>query len=225
MRNLNDVMPEVDGYADSECTFREHGSDESAPVQAYFDHLTAHLCNRIAHAHFVAGCMAWFTNRRVLESMARLPGGCQVVVQKEDFLRPDSVERADLKSLYGALRSPHRHDLPTRTSVGPNWLSTSCSQECEAVRCMGVRPVRGRVTPKMHHKFFVFFDNAMSPFAVWTGSFNATENGAMSRENALYIRSRSIATAYAVEWSRALSLSESLDWSSDYVEPDWRFGT
>lgn len=77
----------------------------------------------------------------------------------------------------------------------------------------------------MHHKFFVFFNADLVPYAVWTGSFNATENAARSRENAVYLRSATIARHYAAEWSRTLALSEPLDWSSNFIEPEWRFGS
>jgi hypothetical protein len=225
MKNLNDLSPDVDGYSDSEALFREQTSVTDASVRVFFDHMPHYLGEIIAQTHFVAGCMAWLTNRMVLERLAALSGGCQIVVQKEDFLRPDNVTRGELKALYGALRSPDRHALPTRTSVGSSVLSYAASPECDAVRCMGMRPVPGRTTPKMHHKFFVFFDAEMTPRSVWTGSFNATHNGANSRENAVHIVSDKVAAAYALEWSRTLALSEPLDWSSEYVEPEWRFGS
>lgn len=34
-----------------------------------------------------------------------------------------------------------------------------------------------------------------------------------------------LAALYATEWSRVLALSEPLDWSSEYVAPEWRFGS
>lgn len=44
-------------------------------------------------------------------------------------------------------------------------------------------------------------------------------------ENALYIESEAIPNAYYAEYCQVLLLSERLDWSSEYVEPEWRIGT
>jgi len=224
--NLNDIAPDVDGHdQDEDWLFRSQSHGHDAIVDVFFDDLAGHLCERLRDAHFVAGCMAWFTNYRVLDAMSRLPGGCQVVVQKEDFLRPDGSSKLELQRQYAALTCPERGILPTRTTAGPSRLSYASDQTCDAVRCMGVRPHRFKTTPKMHHKFFVMFDEQTVPFAVWTGSFNATENGSRSRENAVYLRGAKLAALYATEWSRVLALSEPLDWSSEYVAPEWRFGS
>lgn len=224
--NLNDIMPEGE-FPDEETEhlFKEQAHGIGAVADVFFDNLPSYLCERIGDAHFVAGCMAWLTNRRVLGALASVPGGCQVVVQKEDFLRPGAIERNELMSLYRALWCPDRDKLPTRTLKGRCALSYAGDPECAPVRCMGVRHRRGENGPRMHHKFFVFFNADLEPYAVWTGSFNATENGARSRENAVYLRSPQLAKLYAVEWTRTLALSESLDWNSAYVEPDWRFGS
>ena len=91
----------------------------------------------------------------------------------------------------------------------------------------------------MHHKFFVFADvvrvkekwagadyrEYFLPRAVWTGSFNPTFNGTQSRENAVYIESPKIAYEYMREFYRMLAISEPLDWTSEWVEPEYRFGS
>jgi hypothetical protein len=220
--DLNDVQPSGDEYVEG--AFRVHHRDEQADVEAFVDQLPMYLCERIKDASFIAGCMAWFTNRRVLDVMARLETGCQIVVQKEDFLRPDDdVTNIELRALYGQLKCPDRFNLPLSDGSGRVSLSYLGDPSCDAVRCMGVRN-RGN-GPRMHHKFFVFFNRDLVPYAVWTGSFNATSNGQRSRENAVFIRSARLARFYADEWTRALSLSEPLDWESEYVDPQWRFGS
>lgn len=65
----------------------------------------------------------------------------------------------------------------------------------------------------------------ISPYAVWTGSFNITKNAGMSFENALYITDMAIVNAYYQEFSQITALSESLNWFKDWVEPQWRIGT
>jgi len=76
----------------------------------------------------------------------------------------------------------------------------------------------------MHHKFLVFL-SAGVPSVVWTGSFNFTHNGEASLENAVIIHSREIAEVYYSEWQQIFSLSEPLDWSAQWMEPEYRIGT
>lgn len=63
------------------------------------------------------------------------------------------------------------------------------------------------------------------PYAVWTGSFNFSDNGTKSFENAVVIEDVAIAEAYLEEWGQIAALSEPLDWSSEWMAPEWRIGT
>jgi hypothetical protein len=210
---------------------------DTCHVEAFHSNLEHHLRDFISRADVVVGCMAWLTNRAVLRQLALLKGGCQIVVQKEDFLRPDvdaSGSRGELRDAYDRLRCRlSRYELPGFSSS----LSVCSDASTAAVRCMGVRG-RGTV-PRMHHKFLVACRigdakeidgyrtgfSSIDPYAAWTGSFNATTNGTLSLENAVIINSHIIASAYADEWSRVFALSEPLDWASEYVEPEWRLGS
>jgi hypothetical protein len=99
----------------------------------------------------------------------------------------------------------------------------------------------------MHHKFMVFCDMEAKetvrvdqpgdepfefqdggqaiPCAVWTGSFNATENGTKSLENAVILRGFDYAHPFFSEWAALLGISEPLNWESPYVAPEYRIGT
>jgi hypothetical protein len=88
----------------------------------------------------------------------------------------------------------------------------------------------------MHNKFWIFCDGEtvvqdmyrlrkLQPVAVWTGSFNATKTGGRSFENAVIIRDRRVATAYAHEWAQIFALSEPLDWTTPWCEPEYRIGS
>ena len=88
----------------------------------------------------------------------------------------------------------------------------------------------------MHNKFLVFCDTheegknldyrfEVKPYAVWTGSFNLTKNAAMSLENGLLLTDCSVVAAYFREWEQILALSEPLDWTTDWAEPEWRIGS
>ncbi len=99
-----------------------------------------------------------------------------------------------------------------------------------------------RASPRMHHKFLVRLRQTAVPGdvvgglemadsitleaeSVWTGSFNFTRNASFSFENAVVIHDPVIAHSYFEEFSRVASLSEPLDWTSRWVEPEWRLGT
>jgi phosphatidylserine/phosphatidylglycerophosphate/cardiolipin synthase-like enzyme len=67
--------------------------------------------------------------------------------------------------------------------------------------------------------------NKVCPYAVWTGSYNFTKNAGMSFENALYIEDQPIVDAYMAEYAQIFSLSEPLDWTSEWSVPEYRIGT
>lgn len=201
------------------------------------------LAGWIRNADFVFCCFAWLTNYRVLDALASTKYGCQVVVQKEDFLRPDSNHTASsyrtLRDKYGKLKCQFsRCDLPSIAGE----LSVCSDDVVQAVRCAGVANTdRRRAAPRMHHKFAVacrcvmtqFSDSwggrhdrvEFHPYAIWTGSFNPTSNGTRSRENAVVIESESAASSYLEEWAKVFAVSEQLDWNSEWIAPEWRIGT
>ena len=113
-------------------------------------------------------------------------------------------------------------------------MSTGSGDDTDgAVRCAGIVGDRKDIPPRNHHKFAVFCKNALCehgnrvrhPYAAWTGSFNWTENATRSLENAVVIRDRAIVEAFYAEFQQVAALSEPLDWSSEYVDPEWRIGT
>ncbi len=217
-------------------------SVESCPVEVVFRDLDTRLCQEIAKAEAVFGCVAWLTHERVLRVLgAKRAAG--IIVQKEDFLRPDSrvLERALTRELYGAIPGFCRYEV--RPASG---YSACTDPYSEGVRCVGYANLeRRRVIPRMHNKFMVFCrkekwpwtdadgigpelgsdEYFWEPYAVWTGSFNMTFNASESLENAIIIRHLDIAKAYLEEFGTIFGLSEPLDWSSDWIEPDYRLGT
>jgi phosphatidylserine/phosphatidylglycerophosphate/cardiolipin synthase-like enzyme len=87
----------------------------------------------------------------------------------------------------------------------------------------------------MHNKFLIFSKveestedhgiETVTPYAVWTGSFNLTKNATMSLENALFITDKKIVNAYFEEYGQIAAMSEELNWSSEWTAPEWRIGT
>jgi hypothetical protein len=211
---------------------------ESASVAVYFRSLEDHIVQHIHEADAVVGCVAWLTSARILDALASVQGGVSIIVQKEEFLRPDlDVSDRDawpaiLRSRYGSLRSlgcwPDTLQMVTSALIDGNQI--------EPVRCAGMVRQNCPTRPRMHHKFLVFCKRRATqqkpvdeqhtvdwpaPYAVWTGSFNFTVNGSYSLENAVFIQNRAVADSYYQEWQNVAWLSEPLDWQSQWVNQEW----
>lgn len=237
--DLNSVPVRDDSEAGT--TILSGGQDLTAgDVTVMFNDLADQLAALIRQHDVTVGCVAWLTNQTVLDALAERQ--CQIVLQKEDFLRPDNGLRGNrrwknkLRKAYEACRFEYeRNELPHPVR------SLSVSEfpaDVEPFRCIGYGNTSDSfLKPIMHHKFLVFCDHEttgydlpfppyrLAPRAVWTGSYNPTNRGSKSMENALVIRNDAIVTEYMREWSRSLALSEPLDWETEWVAPEWRLGT
>ena len=199
------------------------------------------------------------TEPRILTALARLASS--LVVQKEDFLRPDLMavdERGEgcqrwkrrSRSQYEAIEASDRHQFAFCRQNMPDPLSEMDllgDQRITGVRCVGFQNRRGGSEPRqplMHNKFLVFSRFSLVPIPapnsgnahgitehvevlwepqmVWTGSANLSKMSRLSRENSLIIKDPIIAWAYLQEWAQLMSLSEPLDWASEWVDPQWR---
>lgn len=229
--NLNDVEPETDANLLGTKRNRDN-SCSSGAVTVYFRGLVRHLCEHIDQADLVLGCVAWLTHPMVLAALRR--PSAAIVVQKEDFLRPDfgtgQSWKAELRSKYDALHCDVGR-FNFSNMVGR--LDTCGDTSIEPVRCVGnYNREKAPAFPRMHNKFLVFARiidrgtvDEIQPYAVWTGSFNLTFNAANSLENALYLTDKNIVDAYYNEFGQIMALSERLDWESDWTQPDWRIGS
>ena len=228
--NLNDLEPEDDAYGTGKNI--QDNSVLSGSVQVYFRDLTKHLITHISSAEVVVGCVAWLTHPEILAALKAK--SVSLVVQKEDFLRPDfgaaSGWKRQLRAQYDALKC-HLTRYDFNNMIGS--LSTSGDPSMEPVRCVGnYNREKAPAFPRMHNKFLVFCRTneqdglaIVTPYAVWTGSFNLTYNAENSLENAVYITEASVVKAYFQEFGQVMALSESLDWESEWSVPEWRIGT
>ena len=191
----------------------------------FFRDLPRQLVGFIERAEAVVGCVAWLTHPRILRALSTTPAA--IVVQKEDFLRPDigGPSNKKLWAQYAAISGLAKHVFGGLI----NQMSTHGGVGVEGVRCVGMRRPRGTATfPRMHHKFLVFCnfeEERLQPRAVWTGSFNFSNNAELSLENAVYIKRRSIAEAFLREFEQVVAISEPLNWDHEYVAPEWRIGS
>lgn len=206
----------------------------------HFGDLTDAAVRFIEGSELIVGCVAWLTSEPVLTALAGRPQGVALVVQKEDFLRPDHGAtdgwQARLRRMYEALPDgPSRMAYPRPLPV----MNVCADWSVSAVRCVGVHNRDQRTTaPRMHHKFMIrcrvsggqrrdwgWEDEQVHPIAVWTGSFNFTANGGRSLENAVEIHDPWAASAYLHEFAHVSALGEALDWRTEWAAPEWRIGT
>lgn len=240
MTNLVDLKTLGIDCADGGWVPQEDNSATVGNVSVFFRDQDTALINELKTAKFVLGAVAWLTSQPVLEALSNVDYGCAMVVQKEDFLRPEystpaTAYRAKLRHAYSKLHA----DLPRYSLPGiAGGLSVACDPSVEPVRCVGnFNREKRPAMPRMHNKFLVLCDvcipdekhpdahTVVKPVSVWTGSMNLTYNATLSFENSVLIKDSEIACAYAEEWAQIFALSEPLDWESDWVAPEYRIGT
>lgn len=212
----------------------ENNNFQNGGVSIYFRDIENQLIEKIKRAESIFGCVAWLTNRKILEAMW-LKKYVSIVVQKEDFLKPDihqsSGWKKELRDSYSVIGGyVGRPSLPL---VGE--MSYCNDPDISGVRCVGNSNQNKKPSfPRMHNKFLVFANSTQPdpseypkfiPISVWTGSFNFSHCATQSFENAVYIQSQSIAESYFKEFCQILALSEPLDWESEWMQPEWRIGS
>lgn len=201
----------------------------SGVVTCYFRDIKSHLIDEIKKYKAVVGCVAWLTDADILRELSR-KSGVSIIVQKEDFLRPDTGNwsKKNLLRLYENIPCMDRSDLPA-----PLCDASICCDQSIGIRCVGEANLSKKMaSPRAHHKFIVFgevvsfvdkdkgyFASDFLPAAVWTGSFNFTNNGSNSLENAVVIRDKVIAKAYLKEFGQVAAMSEPLNWDSEWAQP------
>ncbi|MDW6016791.1 phospholipase D-like domain-containing protein [Vibrio plantisponsor] len=234
MEDLNKFQIDNDGnFSES---FVDNSVSTISGIEVYFRDLERHLLSHIEGADAVFGAVAWLTSYPILDALAK-KDNVSIIVQKEDFLRPDVGSRTSFKS---NLRKKYDQLTckVTRYSFGNilSSVSVACDPSLDPVRCVGNHNLdKAPAFPRMHNKFLVFAKvepNPMQngfelivPYGVWTGSFNLTKNATLSLENALYITDPLVVNAYFKEFGQIAAMSEELDWRSDWAAPEWRIGT
>jgi hypothetical protein len=228
--NLNNIYSEFDTESpDYPKDFIKKGN-----IVCYTNNLKKYLLEYIKNSDCIVGCVAWLTDKDILKALhGKL---CLIVVQKEDFLRPDckDFDIKELRELYDNIGCLFWHigcgflgeeDLDTFKML--HGMSTNgCNGTCnKAIRCVGnYSPTRDFYIPKMHNKFLVFYHKTEG-HTVWTGSMNLINGCEKGFENAVYIKDKDVAEYYSLVFERIFTLSEPLDWTSKWCEPEYRIGT
>jgi hypothetical protein len=269
MSNLNEaVVPlDVPDNRFSPIAMQDHstiGSD--GKTQVFFKNIEGHLIRFINESEVILGCVAWLTSQPILEALSKKKG-VSIIVQKEDFLRPDFMSTGNWEQKLGRLYEDLPRSLDWRDFPSPlDELEIATEPILEPIRCVGNYNVNKQPAyPRSHHKFVLFCraekkcnckscqnkfirslvkdivefgwcdcDSCVNyeenrlhiqPYAVWTGSFNFTRNAVMSFENALVLYDPKIVEAFYREYLQIAALSEPLNWTKSWVNPEWRVQT
>lgn len=196
----------------------------SRNVTVYFRNLKKELIEKIRSYDMVLGAVAWVTDYEILDELSKKK--TLLVIQKEDFLRPDMKSRLNekdkliLKKLYSSFKPFDG----TEVATGPFFQDLSKKyQSIPPILCYGVyNKEKMFMTPRMHNKFITFLEkkgDLYYPKAVWTGSLNLTQLSIHSLENAVFIEDENIANAYAEEMQLLYLNSDSLNWNSSWINP------
>lgn len=208
-------------------------------TEVYFKDIEENIVKKI-HQYadgYIFGCIAWFTSAPIIEALSQCKH-VQILIQKEDFLRPDITDGKSNSSLtkrYRALYDKLRFSSDKYSCAYPiKELSVCGDPTVEPVRCVG-NSDGFRTKPKAHNKFMVFCKSSIDksipyvPVAVCTGSYNYTANAVQSFENVVYLEDKTgkneVISAYLKEHHQIYALSEPLDWTHRYSEPEFRIGT
>jgi len=231
--NLNSVEPDNDRNFPLVVNRDNSTSSTDGQVQVYFRNLSSALISEIKKADVVLGCVAWLTDFMIIDALREKD--VAIVVQKEDFLRPDLGASSDWKkrlhAKYNTLSCNIMRFFFKNNMIGS--LSVAYDPTIEPIRCVGnYNRDKSPAFPRMHNKFMIFAKltevegyPTVVPYAVWTGSFNMTLNAQRSLENAVLLKDSVLVDAYFREFGQIFAISEQLDWSSDWIEPELRIGT
>ena len=134
---------------------------KNVEIEVIFRNHKNRLLELIRSYPYVLGCVAWLTDFDILSAMADMKY-VSIIVQKEDFLRPDlnSSNRFVQKLHQAYMRLPN--DKFHRLSVDGivSNLSIGDDLTIDPVRCMGNHNSnKSPAFPRMHNKFLVFTEN------------------------------------------------------------------
>ena len=195
----------------------------SSNIILYFDNLEDNLINHINDAEYVIGCVSWLTNMKIIKALQNKKG-VKIVIQKENFMKRDFNYSICLNEFYINLRKGYKaipnlfnniKNINLDETAPLNQICTnklSDDDYMDGIRCFGF--AQNYKKPLMHHKFLIFLDKNLKPYATWTGSYNLTNNANKSLDNGLFITDPKIVEGYIEEFEQILFMSEKINWES-----------
>jgi len=157
---INDDWQYKDGTPAKNSFFDYSTLSANKDTEVYFRDLKEHLIKKIHAADIILGCVAWLTDFDILRALSEKE--VSIVVQKEDFLRPDAGTNRD-NSLWKKRLQAAYMKVGTRIErwqfLGCNVhnLSMGGDPVLDGIRCAGNHNKdRNPSFPRMHNKFLVF---------------------------------------------------------------------
>lgn len=142
------------------------------------------ICQQIRRkdTHFVVGCIAWMSNKKILKELAAKKGVC-IICTRDKLTRANSnqVAYSKLKEAYpkqGAIRI---------VGGGRGWHKST-----------------------MHHKFLIGMDKHGKALWCTNGSFNMTTHALSNLENCTIFEDPGLARLYYDEFRRVFQISTKL---------------
>jgi hypothetical protein len=223
--NLNDVKVNDDSHTgkinqtDFSCT------GDNKDIEVYFKNIENIICEKIKKHKYIVGCVAWLTNKKILTELSKNDKEVLIIVQDEDFLRPDTYfdgnKERFKKTILTYYNKIKGHDKCI--SLGDLGISTHRFPDCGIRRCGFINKNKLPAFPRMHNKFIVLGndnEHGNPDFTeVITGSFNYTENSTNSLENIICVKDNKIVQSYYAQFGEIALISVELDWEGDW-NPD-----
>lgn len=142
------------------------------------------ICQQIRRqdTHYVVGCIAWLSNKKILKELAEKKGVC-IICTRDKLTRANSNQIA-----YSKLKEAYPGQ--------------------GAIRVVG--DGRGWHKSTMHHKFLIGMDKEGRALWCTNGSFNLTTHALSNLENCTLFEDPALARLYYDEFRRVHSISSKL---------------
>ena len=189
--NLNDVDVEDDGKTIKQTDFSCIGNNKD--IEVYFKNIEDIICEKIKKHKLIVGCVAWLTNKKILNELSKKDKEVLIIVQDEDFLRPDTYFDGNKEKFKKTIFEYYNKikNNNTTTSLADLNISYNKAIDCGIRRCGFINKNKLPAFPRMHNKFIVLGNEIQDEdnsyvyneyTEVITGSFNYTENSTNSLE-------------------------------------------
>ncbi len=210
----------------------------SNDVHICFNNIENIIIDKINKYDVIIGCVAWITNKNILNALLQ-KSTVMIVVQEEDYLLPDNntifyknSNKRWIRDLYTKLQNCNKYEYNIRHKLGINIYSSS---QIAGVRRYGLMRHDSNVTyAKMHNKFIIGLNlvdskklrwsnsdkdltNFITSGEVITGSYNYTYSGSCSLENIICLTDINVLNAYFKQFGDIYVNSYELNFPSPWL--------
>ena len=206
---------------------------DNKDIEVYFKNIENIICEKIKKHKYIVGCVAWLTNKKILKELSKKDKEVLIIVQDEDFLRPDTYFDGNKEKFKKTILEYYNKIKRNKTTtLGDLGISYMFHPDCGIRRCGFINKDKLPAFPRMHNKFIVLgndepiFDGHLGISCLYqnyteviTGSFNYTENSTNSLENIICIKDNKIVNSYYKQFGEIALISVELDWEGDW-NPD-----